>query len=227
MVHEGGGHAGQGCGCVWWHCWEQLCFGTQCRGHTWLGAGSRAIAMRQSCCLHHRRQAEIGEGWRMRNRGVQSLWNGLGMWPKPWLGCTTFPCLCAETRCSSMFCPVSVGYVTLAVLLGSFFPLMRWTWSALHHVLNPMPLSCFQPRFEFLCTQCLCKVLFKGMVTLCLSALSSGCGLPAPSCFDSQGQNLTLPWLRQHFHREEGLGCSKPTSAVTVKNLKHAVLFVG
>lgn len=84
-----------------------------------------------------------------------------------------------------------------------------------------MRFNFFQPDSEFLHTKCLLKVLFKGIVTLfhtnsCLSSvfwLWFTCSLMlAPSCSDIQ-DTLNLYWLRLHFYREKGLGCSKPASA--------------
>lgn len=58
----------------------------------------------------------------MQNREVQSLWNALGMWPKLWLGCTTLPRLCAETRCSQhvLFCLCGICHPGSTA--GLFFP---------------------------------------------------------------------------------------------------------
>lgn len=55
----------------------------------------------------------------------------------------------------SMFFSVAVGYVTLAVLLVSYFPLRRWTQNALkkkgtrHYVLNLMYLNFFNLTLSF------------------------------------------------------------------------------
>lgn len=91
-------------------------------------------------------------------------------------------------------CSVSVGYVMLAVLLGSFFAVMRWCG------LNLLCLNFFESDFEFLCTKCLRKVLFKGIVTLFhinsyLSALSSSCGLPDPSCWLPAALGSKVLWI--------------------------------
>lgn len=52
----------------------------------------------------------------------------------------------------SMFFSVTVGYVTLAVLLVSYFPLRRWTQNALQKIKKQKSLCAKSDAFKFFST---------------------------------------------------------------------------